>query len=56
MSDPSEASVMDVQGNKVTRRLKHFSGYLVGVNDVCDAFYSSSCASVLSFNGYLVGN
>jgi hypothetical protein len=55
MSDPTEASVLDVQGNKVTRRLKHFSGYLVGVNDVCDAFSSSSCTSVLSFSGYLVG-
>ena len=53
--DSSENPVMDVQGNKVTRRLKHFSGYLVGATEVCDAYSSSDCASVLSFSGYLVG-
>ena len=54
VTDPTEASVQDVQGNRVTRRLKHFSGYMVGVQEVCDAFTSSDCASVMSFAGYLV--
>ena len=52
--DPSENSVEDLNGNRVSRRLKHFSGYLVGPSEVCDAFTSSDCASVLSFSGYLV--
>lgn len=55
MQDSTEASVIDLNGNKVSRRLKHFSGYLVGPSEVCDAFTSSSCESVLSFSGYLVG-
>ena len=54
-SDPSLASVEDVAGNRVSRRLKHFSGYLVGAGEVCDAFSSTDCTSVLSFSGYLVG-
>jgi len=55
MADSSESSVMDLDGNKVSRRLKHFSGYLVGATEVCDASLDSSCVSVLSFSGYLVG-
>lgn len=54
LTDASEASVKDLNGNKVTRRLKHFSGYLVGATEVCDAYLDSSCQSVLSFSGYLV--
>jgi hypothetical protein len=53
-SDPSENSVQDLNGNRVSRRLKHFSGYLVTPAEVCDAFTSTDCASVLSFAGYLV--
>ena len=53
--DSTENPVMDLPGNKVSRRLKHFSGYLIGATEVCDAWYSSSCESVLSFSGYLVG-
>jgi len=48
------ASVEDLNGNRVSRRLKHFSGYLVGASEICDAWLDSSCASVLSFSGYLV--
>jgi hypothetical protein len=55
MYDPSMSSVQDNRGNRVTRRLKHFSGYLVGVAEVCDAWASASCSSVMSFAGYLVG-
>ena len=55
VSDPSLVSTEDITGNKVTRRLKHFSGYLVGAGEVCDAFASSSCVSVMSFSGYMVG-
>ena len=54
-NDSSLWATNDANGNKVTRRLKHFSGYLVGVGEVCDAWDSSSCASVLDFTGYLVG-
>ena len=55
LADSTENPVIDVNGNKVTRRLKHFSGYLIGATEICDAWYSSSCESVLSFSGYLVG-
>jgi hypothetical protein len=55
LSDPSEASVEDLNGNRVQRRLKHFSGYLMGAGEVCDAFTSVDCSSVLSFSGYLFG-
>jgi hypothetical protein len=55
LQDSTESSVVDWSGNKVTRRLKHFSGYMVAPTEICDAWYSSSCASVLSFAGYLVG-
>lgn len=54
-ADPTLTSVEDLPGNKVSRRIKHFSGYLMGAGEVCDAFTSSSCTSVLSFSGYLVG-
>ena len=53
--DPSLASTQDVVGNRVSRRLKHFSGYLVGAGEVCDAWSGSSCAPIMSFSGYLVG-
>src|SRR5690348_3180091 len=39
-SDPSEQATIDLNGNKVSRRLKHFSGYLLGATEVCDAWYS----------------
>jgi len=54
MFDPSMASVEDLNGNKVSRRLKHFSGYMVQPGEVCDAFSSTSCASVESFAGYML--
>lgn len=53
--DATENPVMDLNGNKVSRRLKHFSGYLVGATEVCDTSIDSSCTSVLSFSGYLLG-
>jgi len=53
--DPSMSSVMDLNGNRVSRRVKHFSGYLLAnFNDVCDTWSSSSCAPVTDFAGYLV--
>jgi hypothetical protein len=55
ITDPSLGALNDVQGNRVSRRLKHFSGYLVGAGEVCDAWTSSSCAPIMSFAGYLVG-
>lgn len=55
INDPSMSSIQDSNGNRVTRRLKHFSGYLIGAAEVCDAWSSSSCAPVYSFSGYLVG-
>lgn len=54
INDSSETSVEDLNGNRVQRRLKHFSGYLIGAGEVCDAFASVDCSSVLSFSGYLV--
>jgi hypothetical protein len=54
LKDPSETAVQDLAGNRVSRRLKHFSGYLLGASEVCDAFTSDDCASVLSFSGYMV--
>jgi hypothetical protein len=54
-SDSSLGSYTDLPNNRVSRRLKHFSGYLVGAGEVCDAWSSSSCAPVMSFAGYLVG-
>ena len=55
VNDPSLGSVEDLSGNRVQRRLKHFSGYFIGGGEVCDAFSSPDCASVLSFAGYLIG-
>ena len=55
VSDQSLWADNDVQGNRVTRRLKHFSGYLVGAGEVCDAWSGSACAPIMSFAGYLVG-
>jgi hypothetical protein len=55
VSDSSLGSYTDLPNNRVSRRLKHFSGYLVGAGEVCDAWSSSSCAPVMSFAGYLVG-
>jgi hypothetical protein len=55
INDPSLGALNDVQGNRVSRRLKHFSGYLVGAGEVCDAWTSYSCAPIMSFAGYLVG-
>ena len=54
MSDPSLASSTDYSANRVSRRLKHFSGYLMGASEVCDAWTSDSCAPIMSFAGYLV--
>jgi hypothetical protein len=55
VSDPSLWATADYSGNRVTRRLKHFSGYLVGAGEVCDAWTSDSCAPIMSFAGYMVG-
>jgi hypothetical protein len=55
VNDPSMGSVEDLNGNRVSRRLKHFSGYFIGAAEVCDAFTSPDCASVLSFSGYMLG-
>jgi hypothetical protein len=54
LNDPSMWATNDVSGNRVTRRLKHFSGYLLGAGEVCDAWSSSSCAPIMSFAGYMV--
>ena len=45
----------DANGRTATRRVKHFSGYMMGVGEVCDAWSSPDCASVMDFAGYLVG-
>jgi hypothetical protein len=55
VDDASLASSEDVSGSRVTRRLKHFSGYLVGAGEVCDAWSGTSCAPIMSFAGYMVG-
>lgn len=55
VSDPSLGSFTDLVGNRVSRRLKHFSGYLVGAGEVCDAWSGVDCAPVMSFAGYMVG-
>jgi hypothetical protein len=55
VSDPSMASSTDYSRNRVSRRLKHFSGYLLGASEVCDAWTSTDCAPVVSFAGYMVG-
>ena len=54
VNDPSMASVKDLPGNRVSRRLKHFSGYFVGASEVCDAWTSASCLPVLEFSGWLI--
>lgn len=54
-TDATLAATNDLVGNKATRRVKHFSGYLVGVSEVCDAYTDPSCAPVVDFSGYLVG-
>jgi hypothetical protein len=55
INDASEWATNDVPNNKVTRRLKHFSGYMVGAGEICDAWSGGSCGSVLSFAGYMLG-
>jgi hypothetical protein len=55
MIDESMSTITDLNGNRVSRRIKHFSGYLVGPSEICDAWSSSSCASVMSFAGYMIG-
>lgn len=55
LTDPSMATLMDAPGNRVSRRLKHFSGYMVAGAEVCDAYSGSWCAPVSSFTGYMVG-
>ena len=55
VTDPTLAATNDLVGNRATRRVKHFSGYLVGVSEVCDAYTDPSCAPVVDFSGYLVG-
>ena len=55
LNDPSMTSVVDLPGNHVARRLKHFIGYLVGVGEICDAWSSVDCAPLSSFAGYLLG-
>ena len=54
-NDPSMSTVEDVHGNRVSRRLKHFSGYMIAAGEVCDAWSGGWCAPVMSFAGYLVG-
>ena len=54
-SDPSMATIQEVVGNRVSRRLKHFSGYMVAGAEVCDAWSGDWCAPVVSFAGYMVG-
>lgn len=53
-TDPSVTSTEDLNGNRVSRRVKHFSGYLIGAAEVCDA-WSGDCAPIVSFSGYLIG-
>jgi hypothetical protein len=53
--DPSMGSVTDLPGKKVSRRLKHFSGYWLGASEVCDAWVSDSCMPLLEFTGWLIG-
>ena len=55
-NDPSMGTFTDLNGNRISRRLKHFSGYLISGGEVCDAWSGSWCAPVVSFAGYLVGN
>ena len=54
-NDPSMGTITDLNGNRISRRLKHFSGYLISGGEVCDAWSGSWCAPVVSFAGYLVG-
>lgn len=54
LSDPSMTSVRDLQGNRVARRLKHFSSYWIGAGETCDVM-QSSCLPLSGFSGYLLG-
>ena len=53
--DPTLESTIDLPGNRVSRRLKHFTGYFLGASEVCDAWSGLDCASVVSFTGYMLG-
>jgi hypothetical protein len=53
--DPTLFATKDAATNTVSRRLKHFSYYWLGGSEVCDAWYSSSCAAVSSFANYMLG-
>jgi len=53
-SDPSLGSFMDLPGNRVSRRLKHFSSYFIGAGESCDAWSVESCLPLVEFAGYLL--
>lgn len=55
LSDPSMGSVKDEAGNRVSRRLKHFSAYWLGAGESCDAWSALSCLPLSEFAGYLIG-
>jgi len=55
-TDPTMAASKDLQGNTVTRRIKHFSTYWVGAGETCTiSLDSSTCLSTSSFTGYMLG-
>lgn len=53
-ADPSMTSFRDESGHRVSRRLKHFSGYLMQGFESCDAWSSLSCLPLSEFAGYLL--
>jgi hypothetical protein len=55
LSDPSLGSLKDERGNRVSRRLKHFSSYFIGAGESCDAWSSLECLPLIEFSGWMVG-
>lgn len=54
-SDPSLGTFREEGGNnRVSRRLKHFSGYMIQGAESCDAWSALSCLPLSEFAGWLV--
>ena len=55
VADPSLSTFREESGHdRVSRRLKHFSGYMIMGAESCDAWSSLSCLPLSEFSGWLV--
>ena len=55
LMDPSLGTYQDERGDRVSRRLKHFSGYMITASESCDAWSSLSCLPLSEFAGFMMG-